>query len=190
MLFVNSVKRHISCLVVRTRAWLWGQGLFGCKILFFTPSSEHELTYFDRTDFNYLQTCFHSIDFSAGRRLVWNTNCLHFQHFKKLNYLTPTRRKLKIFLSWMLELSNSSFWLLRSCLVVGPRKHCQWLVAEWQVGLIHALKVLWTDPVFDHKQLKISFWQNGNGAKTFELQKEKTMWIRVFPMIGIELQIF
>ena len=124
------------------------------------------------------------------RRLVWNTNCLHFQHFKKLNYLTPTRRKLKIFLSWMLELSNSSFWLLRSCLVVGPRKHCQWLVAEWQVGLIHALKVLWTDPVFDHKQLKISFWQNGNGAKTFELQKEKTMWLRVFPMIGIELQIF
>ena len=41
------------------------QELFGCKILYFTPSSEHELTYFDASFLHDLQTGFHSINFSA-----------------------------------------------------------------------------------------------------------------------------
>ena len=45
---------------------------FGCKILYFTPSSDHELTPFDATDLHYSQTGFHSTD----RRLVGNTNHL------------------------------------------------------------------------------------------------------------------
>ena len=51
------------------------QELFGCKILYFTPSSEQELTHFDSTD---LQTGFYSMDFSADMRLVWKTNYLRF----------------------------------------------------------------------------------------------------------------
>ena len=62
------------------------QEVFGCKILYFTPSSEQELTH--KTDLHDLQTGFHSIDFSAHRRLVWNTNYLQiisvFQIYKRI----------------------------------------------------------------------------------------------------------
>ena len=49
-----------------------GQKLFGCKILYFTPSSQHDFnpTDVNTTDLHDLQTGFHSIDFSADRRLV------------------------------------------------------------------------------------------------------------------------
>ena len=45
------------------------QGLFVCKILYFNPCSEHELTHFDTTDLHDLQTGFHSIEFSEDWRL-------------------------------------------------------------------------------------------------------------------------
>ena len=46
--------------------WKW---LLGCKVLYFTPSSKHELT-----DLHDLQVV--SIDLSADWRLVLNTNYL------------------------------------------------------------------------------------------------------------------
>ena len=47
-----------------------------CKILYFTPGSEYELTHINKADLHNLQTDFYSIDFSADWRLVWNTNYL------------------------------------------------------------------------------------------------------------------
>ena len=46
------------------------QEIFDWKIIYFTPSSEHELTHFDATDLHGFKTGFNSIDFSADRRLV------------------------------------------------------------------------------------------------------------------------
>ena len=61
-----------GCLVVRTvKSALWLQ-----DTLFHVPSSKHELTHFETTVLHDLQTGFHSIDFSADRRLVGNTNHL------------------------------------------------------------------------------------------------------------------
>ena len=68
--------------------WLWGQvtrqELFGCKILFFTPSSEHALTHFYSSQQIYMiyRLIFHSIDFSAVRRLVWNTKYIQVITFE------------------------------------------------------------------------------------------------------------
>ena len=44
--------------------------LFGCMILYITPSSENDGTDFHTTDLHDLQTGFYSIGFSAGCRLV------------------------------------------------------------------------------------------------------------------------
>ena len=41
-----------------------------CKILYFTPGSEYELTHINKADLHNLQTDFYSIDFSADWRLV------------------------------------------------------------------------------------------------------------------------
>ena len=46
-------------------------------------SSEYELVHFDTTDLHDLQSAFYSIDFSADRIQVWNTNYL-----QKCTYLT------------------------------------------------------------------------------------------------------
>ena len=49
---------------------------FGCKIIYFTPSSQNELIDFQTTDLHDLKTVFNSIDIYADGWLAWNTNYL------------------------------------------------------------------------------------------------------------------
>ena len=77
------------------------QELFGCKILCFTSSSEDEPTL--KTDLHDFQTCFHSIDLSADRRLVWNTNHLQI-------YLSLLIQFWSIFYLHMLQKISLNFW--------------------------------------------------------------------------------
>ena len=59
--------------------WLWilTRALFGCKILNVHSMQWTWTNWFYTTDLYDGQTGFHSIDFSAEWRLVWNTNYLH-----------------------------------------------------------------------------------------------------------------
>ena len=56
-LFILFLYLHLLSLLGWDDKW---QKLFGCKILYLTPSSEHELTYFDAIDLHdlrFIQTC-------------------------------------------------------------------------------------------------------------------------------------
>ena len=103
-----------------TTVWLRWNKSFSSKILNFSPSSEHELTYSHTTDF---PTGLHFIDFSADWRLVWNTNYLQEQLVDgTLQQITYPLHKLSHWwkiLGAMYQRTNAAGGIIPVCMVSG-----------------------------------------------------------------------